>query len=34
MATEEAIRWKEGIFGLMELRELEPDDLMPTSASR
>ena len=34
MSPEEAIRWQHGIFGLMERWGLEPDDLVPTSASR
>ena len=29
MAAEDAVRWKHGIFGLMMLWELEPDDLIP-----
>ncbi len=28
MAAEDAVRWKHGIYGLMMLWELEPDDLI------
>jgi hypothetical protein len=34
MSPKEAVRWKHGIFGLMERWGLEPDDLVTTSASR
>ncbi len=29
IAASEAARWKDGIFGLMDLWGLEPDDLVP-----
>ena len=29
MSADEAVRWKHGIYGLMELWGLEPDDLIP-----
>jgi hypothetical protein len=32
MQPEEAMRWKQGIFGLMATRELEPDDLPPSDS--
>ena len=32
MAAEDATRWKHGIYGLMMLWELEPDDLLRVSA--
>ena len=32
--AEEALPWKHGIFGLMELWGLEPEDLATTSDSR
>ena len=28
MTAEDAVRWKQGIYGLMELWGLEPDDLV------
>ena len=28
MAADDAVRWKHGIYGLMMLWELEPDDLI------
>ena len=31
MAAEDAVRWKHGIFGLMMLCGLEPDDLIPAA---
>ncbi len=34
MAAEDAIRWKHGIYGLMMLWGLEPDDLVTSSGSR
>ena len=34
MSPDEAIRWKHGIFGQMQLWALEPDDLLTTSDSR
>ena len=33
MSADDAIRWNHGIFGLMELWGLEPDDLATTSDS-
>ena len=29
MASEDTVRWKHGIYGLMMLWGLEPDDLVP-----
>jgi hypothetical protein len=34
MPPDEALRWKHGIFGLMELWGLELADLVKSSASR
>jgi hypothetical protein len=34
MQPEEAVRWKQGIYGPMATWRLEPDDLVTTSASR
>jgi hypothetical protein len=34
ITPEEALRWKHGIFELMEAWGLEPDDFATTSASR
>ena len=34
MSPQKAIKWKHGIFGLMVLWGLEPEDLVTTSDSR